>query len=149
MQEDAHLAILNFDGHSDRALFGVFDGHSGSSVAKFCAKYFPALLLDSAEYKAGDYKAAMHSIYLEIDQMLQRPEHFEELREMSKKPQSGDSELEGELSPLQLAQQGMLTKPGVHSPLSELLCCIIHGPLHILFNTLSAFVSFPSIDYDL
>ena len=33
--EDAEVAILNFDGDSDAALFGVFDGHSGKEVALY------------------------------------------------------------------------------------------------------------------
>jgi Protein phosphatase 2C len=89
VQEDAHVAILNFDGHPDRALFGVFDGHSGAAVAKFCAKYFPNLLLASEEYKAGDYAAAFNSIYLQMDEMLQKPEHAEELQRMDEKKRIG------------------------------------------------------------
>lgn len=37
LQEDAHLAALDFDTNS--SLFGVFDGHGGSEVAKFAAIY--------------------------------------------------------------------------------------------------------------
>jgi serine/threonine protein phosphatase PrpC len=82
LQEDAHIAILNFDGRSDRALFGVFDGHSGAGVARFCAKYFPDLLLASEHYKAGKFEEAFNTVYLKMDEMLLRPEHAQELREL-------------------------------------------------------------------
>lgn len=111
MQEDAHTAILNFDGHPDRALFGVFDGHSGAAVAKFCAKYFPILLVNSPEYKAGDFEAAFNSIYLEMDQMLRRREHAEELQRMDEKRPLGSTEADDDGSTFQFVE------PGAH-PLS-------------------------------
>lgn len=36
--EDAHCVHLDIDGATNRALFGVFDGHGGSEVSEFCAK---------------------------------------------------------------------------------------------------------------
>lgn len=109
------MAILNFDGHSDRALFGVFDGHSGAAVAKFCAKYFPILLLASAEYKAGDYEAAFNSIYLEMDEMLQRPEHAEELHWMDQNKRLGRKESEEAVTTIQFVEPGVTLAP--RSPL--------------------------------
>lgn len=41
LQEDAHLAALDVDGHS--SVFGVFDGHGGREVAKFVALYLVRL----------------------------------------------------------------------------------------------------------
>lgn len=46
LQEDAHLSALDFDNNS--SLFGVFDGHGGSEVAKYAALYLvrnPPLLV--------------------------------------------------------------------------------------------------------
>lgn len=100
------MAILDFDGHSDRALFGVFDGHSGAAVARFCAKYFPILLLKSAEYKAGDYEGAFNSIYLEMDEMLQRPEHAEELQRLDEKRRIAGAESDDEPSKFQFVEPG-------------------------------------------
>jgi hypothetical protein len=85
LQEDAHVALLDLDGHSDRAFFGVFDGHGGAQVAKFCAKYMPKLFLGSEEYKKGDIQQALISAYLEIDEMLRKPEHAEELNKLKAK----------------------------------------------------------------
>lgn len=82
MQEDAHVARLNLDGHPDRAFFGIFDGHGGAQVAKFCAKYMPDLFLSSEEYKRGDIKAALVAAYLGIDDKLRDPANAEELNKM-------------------------------------------------------------------
>ena len=85
MQEDAHVAVLNLDGHPDRAFFGIFDGHGGAQVAKFCAKYMYQLFLSSEEYKRGDVEAALIAAYLGIDEMLRDPANADELHRMKAK----------------------------------------------------------------
>lgn len=40
--EDAHLAETALPEDPDTAIFGVFDGHGGAEVAKFCQKYLAA-----------------------------------------------------------------------------------------------------------
>ena len=85
MQEDAHVAVLNLDGRSDSAFFGIFDGHGGAQVAKFCAKHMPDLFLSSEEYKNGDIEKALVSAYLGIDDKLRDPANAEELNRMKAK----------------------------------------------------------------
>jgi Protein phosphatase 2C len=77
--------VLNLDGHPDRGFFGIFDGHGGAQVAKFCAKYMPDLFLRSAEYKRGDIEAALVAAYLGIDEKLRDPANAEELNRMKAK----------------------------------------------------------------
>lgn len=79
------MAVLNLDGHPDRAFFGIFDGHGGAQVAKFCAKHMPELFLNSEEYKRGDVEAALVSAYLGIDEKLRDPANAEELNRMKAK----------------------------------------------------------------
>jgi protein phosphatase 1G len=40
--EDAHLAETALPDDPNTAIFGVFDGHGGAEVAKFCQKYLAA-----------------------------------------------------------------------------------------------------------
>jgi serine/threonine protein phosphatase PrpC len=47
--EDAHIASLDFDG-SDKAIFGVFDGHGGKEVALYVKKSFIPELLKDKDY---------------------------------------------------------------------------------------------------
>jgi hypothetical protein len=82
VQEDAHVAVMNLDGQPDRALFGVFDGHGGVEVARFCAQHLPELLLSAEAYKREDISAALVSAYLKIDEMLRDPTYAEELEEL-------------------------------------------------------------------
>lgn len=139
LQEDAHTAILNFDGHSDRALFGVFDGHSGAAVAKFCAKYFPILLVNSPEYQAGDFEGAFNSIYLEMDEMLRRPEHAEELQRLDEKKPLGSTELTEQGSTFQFVEPGESPPERLYAD----LLCVLRSMEHTECLYLLSFVSVP------
>lgn len=37
LQEDAHCAVLEVDPENQTGFFGVFDGHGGQEVAKYCS----------------------------------------------------------------------------------------------------------------
>jgi protein phosphatase PTC2/3 len=37
------------------AIFGVFDGHGGSGVSAFSAKYLPSVILKSKDYQEGNF----------------------------------------------------------------------------------------------
>ena len=47
--EDAHISELNME--NGISVFGVFDGHGGPEVAKFCAKYFNEKLKENENFK--------------------------------------------------------------------------------------------------
>jgi len=61
--EDAHIAVTDIslpnttdDGgtrHSDAKVFGVFDGHGGSEVSRFCALYLVSVLTQQEAWKQG------------------------------------------------------------------------------------------------
>ncbi|KAM0837172.1 hypothetical protein ACQ4PT_061838 [Festuca glaucescens] len=59
--EDAHSALLDLD--NETAFFGVFDGHGGRVVAKFCAKYLHSQVLRSEAYSSGDLGTAVHRAF--------------------------------------------------------------------------------------
>lgn len=39
--EDTHTIVIPFAGVHGQALFGIFDGHGGDEVAKWCNKHYP------------------------------------------------------------------------------------------------------------
>ncbi|OAY71988.1 putative protein phosphatase 2C 21 [Ananas comosus] len=48
--EDAHAALPDLD--ESTSFFGVYDGHGGKVVAKFCAKYLHTQVLKNEAYSA-------------------------------------------------------------------------------------------------
>lgn len=46
--EDAHCAVLALPRHTDRAVFGVFDGHNGTVASTWMAEQLP-LRIDALE----------------------------------------------------------------------------------------------------
>jgi protein phosphatase 1G len=81
-QEDAHNAILDFDPIKKMSFFAVYDGHGGSEVAKYCAKYLPEYLKTIDEYLKGDYPEALKKLFLEFDASLLTPEALKELMKL-------------------------------------------------------------------
>ena len=75
--EDAHLAVTDLN---DRySLFGVFDGHGGLEVAKFCERHFPRVLLKMLEQFPDNPEKALNDAFLQMDELLQDPKHKREL----------------------------------------------------------------------
>lgn len=70
-QEDAHMAHPKFvPDHT--ALFGIFDGHGGSEVAKWVATKFPDYLKANLKYKQGHIERGIQETFMELDQTLDR-----------------------------------------------------------------------------
>lgn len=61
--EDAHIAVTdiplpqveneNTEDRSDAKVFGVFDGHGGAEVARFCGLYLVSVLTQQQTWKSG------------------------------------------------------------------------------------------------
>lgn len=59
--EDAHAAYPNLD--SSTSFFGVYDGHGGKVVAKFCAKYLHQQVLKEEAYSAGEIGTSVQKAF--------------------------------------------------------------------------------------
>ncbi len=65
--EDAHLAEHTVAGDPHTALFGVFDGHGGSEVAKFCQRYMAE---EFSRLKDDGVEDALIKVFHRMDEML-------------------------------------------------------------------------------
>ncbi|KAI7999140.1 putative protein phosphatase 2C 60 [Camellia lanceoleosa] len=59
--EDAHTAYLDLD--TSTSFFGVYDGHGGKVVAKFCAKFLHQQVLKHEAYLAGDVGTSVQKAF--------------------------------------------------------------------------------------
>lgn len=66
-QEDAHLALPDFDTDLGLGLFGVFDGHCGGVVSVLAAQWLPEKIRKAKSFKSGDYPAALTEAFLALD----------------------------------------------------------------------------------
>ncbi|RXK37355.1 PP2Cc protein phosphatase [Tremella mesenterica] len=58
------------------ALLGVFDGHGGSTVAKFTGTTFHTRLAGLEAYKNGDYEVALKEVFMKTDRDLRADPNF-------------------------------------------------------------------------
>lgn len=63
-------------GVEGNALFGVFDGHGGSSVAKFTGTTIHKRLSELDSYRCGDYEGALKETFLKTDEDLRADPNF-------------------------------------------------------------------------
>jgi serine/threonine protein phosphatase PrpC len=66
--EDSFIAEMDLG--DNNSLFGVFDGHGGSEVAKFVQNHFTKNLVNCAAYRRKDYKLALENTFLKMDRLL-------------------------------------------------------------------------------
>ncbi|KAL2554868.1 putative protein phosphatase 2C 21 [Forsythia ovata] len=66
--EDAHAAYTDLD--NSTSFFGVYDGHGGKEVAKFCAEYLHQQVLRHEAYLAGDLATSVQTAFLRMDEMM-------------------------------------------------------------------------------
>ncbi|KAK6912485.1 PPM-type phosphatase-like domain [Dillenia turbinata] len=92
--EDAHAAHPDLD--ASTSFFGVYDGHGGKVVAKFCAKYLHQQVLKSEAYSAGDLGTSVQKAFFRMDEMMRGQRGWRELAVLGMlegfiwSPRSGD-----------------------------------------------------------
>lgn len=92
--EDSHIATLDLNNRGID-IFGVFDGHGGSEVAKFCSKHMPDELLKLPEFaKGGDFSVGLVKLFLRMDEMLKSEEYTKEIEEYKGKSAEDNEEIE-------------------------------------------------------
>ncbi|GAA5830008.1 hypothetical protein JCM11251_006843 [Rhodosporidiobolus azoricus] len=79
--EDAHAGILSLgdapeDGKKKTSFFAVYDGHGGSTVAKFAGDTVHHRLAANEHFKKQDWEASLKRAYLETDEDLRANPDF-------------------------------------------------------------------------
>lgn len=75
--EDAHAALPDLD--DSTSFFGVYDGHGGKVVAKFCAKYLHHQVLKNEASSTDDLGTAARKAFLRMDEMMRGQRGWREL----------------------------------------------------------------------
>ncbi|KAI9204755.1 phosphatase 2C-like domain-containing protein [Polychytrium aggregatum] len=70
--EDAHTTVLSLIDGKKISFFGVFDGHGGSTVAKFAGEKLHTQIAETAEFKDGNFKDSLKSGFLSFDLALSK-----------------------------------------------------------------------------
>ncbi|KAH8482866.1 hypothetical protein H0E87_030089 [Populus deltoides] len=81
--EDAHAAITDLD--ATTSFFGVYDGHGGKVVAKFCAKYLHQQVRKNEAYAAGDIETSVQKAFFRMDEMMRGQRGWRELAALGNK----------------------------------------------------------------
>jgi protein phosphatase 2C family protein 2/3 len=70
--EDAHAVVLDLEAANGKlnSFFAVYDGHSGSNVAKFAGLNLHKRLVKEEAYKNDDYEGALKNAFLGTDEDL-------------------------------------------------------------------------------
>jgi len=80
--EDEHVCLLQLRDREDVKFFGVYDGHGGKEVARFCARHMPGEMLILEEFTEGQYEHALKKVFHRMDELLELPESQAELEEL-------------------------------------------------------------------
>jgi len=74
--EDAHYAKTGLSEYLDEwSFFAVFDGHAGCKVSEHCAKHLLEYIINTEEFKTGEYGKGIRTGFLHLDEtMRQLPE---------------------------------------------------------------------------
>ncbi|CAO3695766.1 unnamed protein product [Rhizopus stolonifer] len=73
--EDAHCAQLDLD-NTGASFFGVYDGHGGSSVAKYTGLTLHNRVRESVHFDKKEYVEALTKAYLALDKELSEDQSF-------------------------------------------------------------------------
>ncbi|CAM0953000.1 unnamed protein product [Alopecurus aequalis] len=102
--EDAHAALPQLD--ECTSFFGVFDGHGGKSVSKFCAKYLHVEFLKYEEKSSCDLATSVKKAFFRMDEMMKGHRGWRELNELGDKGQKFAGMLEGIVSTPKVGYSG-------------------------------------------
>ncbi|XP_062163570.1 probable protein phosphatase 2C 60 isoform X1 [Alnus glutinosa] len=91
--EDAHAAYPNLD--LSTSFFGVYDGHGGKVVAKFCAKYLHQQVLKNEAYAGGDIGTSVQKAFFRMDEMMRGQRGWRELAVLGDKINKFTGMIEG------------------------------------------------------
>ncbi|XP_031269914.1 probable protein phosphatase 2C 60 isoform X1 [Pistacia vera] len=91
--EDAHAAYPDLDDCT--SFFGVYDGHGGKAVSKFCAKYLHQQVLKHEAYSAGDIGTSAQKAFLRMDEMMRGQRGWRELAVLGDKMDKFSGMIEG------------------------------------------------------
>ncbi|XP_011031437.1 PREDICTED: probable protein phosphatase 2C 60 isoform X1 [Populus euphratica] len=91
--EDAHAAITDLD--ATTSFFGVYDGHGGKVVAKFCAKFLHQQVLKNEAYVAGDIGTSVQKSFFRMDEMMCGQRGWRELASLGDKINKFTGMIEG------------------------------------------------------
>ena len=88
--EDSHFEYLDFSEPRSDCLFGMFDGHGGSSVARYCHLHFPAIFKAEPDFHSGNIAEALRKTYLKLDHLLLHdPQIIPKLKQYLKESRGG------------------------------------------------------------
>lgn len=97
--EDAHisctdLAAIDESVNADNiSVFGVFDGHGGKEVAKFCQVYFLRELIHTQEFYDRRFGEALKKTFHQMDLMLEDESFNFQLQQFRKIPNPSDKKI--------------------------------------------------------
>ncbi|GMH40531.1 hypothetical protein BSKO_08435 [Bryopsis sp. KO-2023] len=89
--EDAHVVFGEEGGDDMVSVFGVFDGHGGSEVARFCQEHLAKELLTMDGF-SGNVEESLVKVFHRIDDMLRDSTYHAELEEFKNKPECDEPE---------------------------------------------------------
>uniref|UniRef100_A0A0A8ZJX2 protein-serine/threonine phosphatase n=1 Tax=Arundo donax TaxID=35708 RepID=A0A0A8ZJX2_ARUDO len=91
--EDAHAALPDLDDCT--SFFGIYDGHGGKAVSKFCARHLHKQVLINEASSSGDLSTSVHKAFLRMDEMMKGQRGWRELTELGDKGNKITGMLEG------------------------------------------------------
>lgn len=94
--EDAHIAETGLATDQDCAIFGVFDGHGGAEVAKFCQKYMASEMKKLGRFNEGAIEDSLVEVFHRMDDMLRDHEYAEELEQLKTKEDTDEEDSRGD-----------------------------------------------------
>lgn len=94
--EDAHIAVTDLNNDPSFALFGVFDGHGGGEVAKFCQRYMPDEIKELEEFKGGNLEDSLIQVFHRMDIMLRDAKFSQELQQLKTKETVEDDDTDNQ-----------------------------------------------------